>query len=72
MGNRHLQPIYDDACDVGFAVKSSQTGNVVTFHMVNVVKDAEGELVKWEYELTSESARRHPECGRMTAEVFND
>jgi len=72
MGNRHLQHLYDDACDVGFAVKSSQSGDVVNFHMVNVMKDGEGELIGWEYELTAESARQHPECGRMTATVFND
>ena len=72
MGNRHLQPLYDDACDVGFAVKSSTSGEVVTFHMVKVMTDGEGEVTGWEYELTAESARKHSECGRMTAVVFND
>jgi hypothetical protein len=70
--SKHSNCLYDDACDVGFAVKSSQSGEVVTFHMVNVMKDGEGEVTGWEYELTDESARKYPECGRMTAKVFND
>ena len=40
--------------------------------MVKVMTDGEGEVTGWEYELTAESARKHPECGRMMAKVFND
>jgi hypothetical protein len=40
--------------------------------MVKVMTDGEGEVTGWEYELTAESARKHSECGRMTAVVFND
>jgi hypothetical protein len=72
MGNRHLQPIYDDACDVGFAVKSEITSKVVTYYMSNVMKDAEGEILGWEYRPTVESIHSVPECTHTRAVVFND
>jgi hypothetical protein len=72
MGNRHLQQIYDDACDVGFAVKSETTGNVVTYYMANVMKNSEDEVMGWEYHPTAESIRQIPECVDTKAIVFND
>lgn len=75
MGNRHLQPLYDDACDVGFAVKSERTGKVVTFVMQSPFYKGEGEdreLGGWHYVPTSESFRNVPECQNMEATVFND
>ena len=72
MGNRHLQRLYDDAMDVGFAVKSSKTGDVVTYAMSHVEKDAEGELLYWRYEPTSESVRKYPFCRGSMIMVFND
>ncbi len=47
MQNRHLQRLFDDACDVGFNVRMN-TGQVVTFALSNVVK-VEGEVTAWEY-----------------------
>jgi hypothetical protein len=72
LGNRHLQPLYDDACDVGFAVKSEHTGEVVTYAMGEVKKDAEGELISWEYTPTTESERKVPACRGTKAIIFND
>lgn len=75
MGNRHLQPLYDDACDVGFAVRSERTGKVVTFVMQAPFYKGEGEdreLSGWHYVPTSESFRNVPECQGMEAKVFND
>ena len=68
----HLQFLYDDERnDVGFAVKSSKTGNVVIFYLVNVLADDEDFTEVWEYELTDKSACEYPQCGKMTARVFN-
>ena len=72
LGNRHLQPLYDDACDVGFAVKSTHTGAVVTYAMSRVMKDNEGEIQRWDYEPTSESVRNVPDCAGTRAVIFND
>jgi len=72
LGNRHLQPLYNDACDVGFAVKSTHTDAVVTYAMSEVKKDAEGEIQKWLYEPTEESIRKVPDCANTRAVIFND
>ena len=39
MMNRHLQPLYNDACDVGFSMKSSKTGRVVVYVLTDTVID---------------------------------
>jgi hypothetical protein len=75
MENRHLQRIYDDAMDVGFAVKSERTGSVAVFVMSTPFYHGEGEdreLGGWKYTVSSESVRMHPECAGLTATVFND
>jgi hypothetical protein len=72
MENRHLQQIYDDACDVGFAVKSETTGNVVTYVMSEVLKNGEGEIEGWKYTPSYESIRKYPACADTKAIVFND
>ena len=74
MDNRHLERIYD-ACDVGFAVKSEKTGNVVVFVMsgtFNTQTGDENELAGWNYEPCSDSVRKHPACRGMKATIFND
>lgn len=72
MGNRHLQPLYDDAADVGFAIKSDKTGNVVIFSVVDVKRDGEGELQYWTYAATADCIRKYPECRKVQVLVFND
>jgi len=72
MGNRHLQRLYDDACDVGFIVKSDTTGSLVTYYMSNVLKDAEEEILGWEYRPTVESIHSVPSCVNIKVVVFND
>lgn len=75
MGNRHLQRLYDDACDVGFKMKSEKTGEVVTFVMASPFYHGEGEdkeLAGWHYIPTSESFRNVPNCQNMEVTVFND
>lgn len=75
LDNRHLERLYDDACDVGFSVKSERTGKVVTFVMQSPTYHEQGEdreLIGWQYVPTSESFRNVPECQGMTAIIFND
>lgn len=75
MGNRHLQRIYDDACDVGFTVRSSKTGDIVTYAMSSPFYQGDGEdteLAGWNFEPTSESIRKHPFCAGTKITVFND
>jgi hypothetical protein len=75
LDNRHLERLYDDACDVGFAVKSEKTGKVVVFVMQSPFYQGQGEdreLAGWHYVPTSESFRNIPECQNMEAKIFND
>jgi hypothetical protein len=74
MDNRSLERIYDDACDVGFAVKSESTGAVVVYVMSSPLFHGEGEdreLAGWNYEPADFSVRKHPECAGTKAIVFN-
>lgn len=72
LNNRHLQPLYDDACDVGFAIQSETTGKVIRFYMDRVHTDIEGELTHWTYLPVSEDISKYPTCAHLTATVFND
>jgi len=72
LDNRHLQQIYNDACDVGFAMKSDKTGEVVTYVMNSVKKDEEGDVEYWTYHPALESQRKIPSCRDTMVMVFND
>jgi len=72
MENRHLQRMYDDACDVGFSMKSSKTGRVVVYVLVDTVIDDDDGIQYWIFEPTAESVRKHPECVGTKVKVFND
>ena len=72
---RHLQPLYDDARDDGFAVRSNNTGEVVTYVMVSPFYRGDGEdteLAGWYYVPTTESCRDVPNCRGTTATIYND
>lgn len=72
--NRHLQPIYNDACDVGLAIKSERTGAVVVYVMSRPVfrDDIDHELTHWEYEPADFSVRQFPDCAGTKLTVFNE
>lgn len=72
MENRHLQRIYDDAMDVGFAIKSDKTGRVVKFFMESVETDTEGEITHWVYKACHEDVRVNPAAAFVNVWVFND
>jgi hypothetical protein len=73
--NRHLQSLYNDACDRGFSVQFERKGGhieVITFVMSEVMKSDEGEVTGWNYIVSSESVRKYPEYVGTKAIVFND
>jgi len=45
-----LSPIYDDACDAGFAMVSERTGMVATFCLSHADADVEGAVRAWRFE----------------------
>mgnify|MGYP006957753019 CR=1 FL=1 len=45
--------VYDDACDVGFNVRSERTGKVMLFTLSEVSQDKEGDISDWVYVSTN-------------------
>lgn len=58
--------VYDDACDVGFEVKSHRTGVTRLFTMTREVKNDDNEITHWEF--TSENFIDK----RIVVTIFND
>lgn len=44
IGNVRWQRLYDDAIDIGCALRNPSTGNVTRWYVAEEVRDAEGEL----------------------------
>jgi hypothetical protein len=61
--------IYDDACDVGIAIRSARTGAVVKFYHAETFKDREGDVTHWEYHSTADHARH---LLGLKVIIFND
>lgn len=72
LGNRHLQRLYDDATDVGLAIRSERTNRVVIFSMTKACYHTDGELLGWDYTPTWESMKAVPECTNLQLHVIND
>ena len=60
-----FQRLFDDAADVGLAVKSSRTGKVERFYF-NKRNELDGEITDWEY------LPENPDCGVKKLVIFND
>lgn len=52
-----FQPIYDDACDIGFLMKSTKTGKEVLFVFSHESLDPEGEIVEFVFNSTEGNYR---------------
>lgn len=63
----HSRRIWDDACDVGFELKSAKTGKSVIFALEKVDTDAEGDIGGWWF-------TGHPfhEYGKIKVLLIND
>ena len=71
IGVRNFQPLYDDACDVGFALRNPETGNVTRWYMAEEVR-LEGELQAWVLKPCSESLHRNPKLAGYQIRLLND
>jgi len=67
-----LGQIYDDACDVGFEIKSEKTGNNVKFYMDQEFTDNEGDLQYWTFKPLEVEVNKTPALRGMVVTVFND
>ncbi len=70
---RGWHQIYDDACDVGISIKSSRTGQIVTYYLNEEEMDHSGEDVAgWRFKPIAEDVRRVPACANTSVLIIND
>ena len=72
---RYNEPrqIYDDACDVGIAVRSEKTGRLVRFYLSKTDYTPDGEeIVGWYFEPIEEDKRRVANASRTKVLIIND
>jgi hypothetical protein len=72
-GVRNFQPLYDDACDVGFALRNPRSGNVTRWALLEEIRcPREGEVLGWMFAPTPESIHRQPELKGYQLNLIND
>ena len=64
---QEFERVFDDACDVGIAVRSARTGNVEVFALYEYLKDREGEVQGWTFQPVNRSLE-----GLVGVTVYND
>jgi hypothetical protein len=72
LNNPRFQRIYDDACDVGLAVRSDRTGETVSFYVAQEHKDREGDVQSWVLEPIPEHIRKNPCLMPLRIRLWND
>jgi hypothetical protein len=63
--------IYDDACDVGIAIRSDRTGKLVRFYL-SKIDVANEDVAGWWFDPISEDARRVPGSSSVRVLIIND
>lgn len=68
------EQLYDDACDVGMALRNPRNGNVTRWYVAEgeTVMDADGAVSYWILRPTTETVRRQPSLEGYTLKIFND
>jgi hypothetical protein len=73
LGLHGFDRLYDDACDVGFALRNPRTGNVTRWALATEVRDPrENELLGWMCVPCSESIRKNPKLAGYSFNIIND
>lgn len=63
--------VYPDALDLGFKINSSHTGRDIEVVMSHEER-RHGDIQYWDFVVTGESARKHPQLKKMKVRVYND
>ena len=75
-GFEGFKPLYDDAADVGFAIKNVKTGNITRWAVVDEIRNRrdtlERELLGWYLAPTPESLRSNPVLEGYCMTLIND
>lgn len=64
-GSFRLHRLYNDACDVGIAIRSKRTGNVERFVLAKV-DESGGDVAGWNF------VPVNPKCGVRRVLIIND
>ena len=67
-----MRPLYDDACDVGFALMSASTAQVAIFSLDRVETDTEGETIAWYFTPITESIKENKGLEGTKVIIYND
>lgn len=67
-----FSPIYDDACDAGFAMESARTGQTVTYCLEKEHRNNDNDVTHWTFTPITESIRKTPICKGTSVMIFND
>jgi hypothetical protein len=67
------EQIYDDACDVGIALRNPRSGNVTRWYQCEgeTVLD-DGDVILWVFRPTSETIYRNPGLEGYVLHIIND
>lgn len=64
--------LYDDACDLGFAIRSEKTGQIAVYCLYSSSQNKENDTIKWLFVPTTETMKRIPALRGVNVVVFND
>jgi hypothetical protein len=63
-----LRQMFNDSMDLGFAIQSAKTGNVVYFTLATAERDREGDMACWTFQAVSV----RPGLSAIKVVVYND
>lgn len=72
LGYSGPQRIYDDACDVGIAIRSVKTGTVVRYYLASEDALDADDTAGWRFLPIAEDERRVAACRGTTVLIIND
>jgi hypothetical protein len=73
LGLRGMERLYDDACDVGLALRNPRSGNVTRWSLLEEIRDPrENELLGWMLVPTFETLAKQPELRGYQFNIVND
>lgn len=67
-----FQRLYDDAADVGFALRSHKTDGISHWTLVTERRDRDNDVIDWEFKPLPEFIRKQPGLDGYRIIVFND
>ena len=70
---RSFEQLYDDACDVGLALRNPLSGNVTRWSLLTEIRcPRENEVLGWYLVPTPETLHRQPELRGYQLNILND